>query len=110
MSALQISDETEYSIETAASCRIILSLALHHFQFDGKTSVGVAGALVYWLWEETRVLKVVGSNPSTIFLMDIFTHISCKNCNVCLKAQNKLKRGRGWPNFVQRLDYKRNNN
>ena len=26
-----------------------------------------AGALVYWLWEETHVLKVVGSNPSTAY-------------------------------------------
>ena len=30
------------------------------------------GALVWWLWEETRVLKFVGSNPSTIYWMDIF--------------------------------------
>ena len=29
-----------------------------------------AGALVYWLREETHVLKVVGSNPSTIKVLD----------------------------------------
>ena len=29
-------------------------------------------ALVWWLWEETQVLKVVGSNPITIYWMDIF--------------------------------------
>ena len=28
--------------------------------------------VVYWLWEETHVPKVVGSNPSTIYWMDIF--------------------------------------
>ena len=26
------------------------------------------GALVLWLWEETHVLKVMGSNPSTCIL------------------------------------------
>ena len=26
---------------------------------------------------------------------DFFTFICCKNCNVCLKRKNKLKRGRG---------------
>ena len=30
------------------------------------------GALVQWLWEETRVPKVVGLNPSTVYWMDIF--------------------------------------
>ena len=34
-----------------------------------------AGALVYWLWEEAHVPKVVGSNPSTIYWMDIFSHL-----------------------------------
>ena len=34
-----------------------------------------AGALVQWLREETHVLKVVGSNPSTKYWMDIFSHI-----------------------------------
>ena len=34
----------------------------------------LAGALVYWLCEATHVLKVVGSNPGTIYWMDIFTH------------------------------------
>ena len=31
-----------------------------------------AGALVKWLWEETHVPKVVGSNPSTVYWIDIF--------------------------------------
>ena len=34
-----------------------------------------AGALVWWLWEETHVLKVVCSNPSTVYWMDIFSNI-----------------------------------
>ena len=29
------------------------------------------GAPVLWLWEETHVLKVVSSNPSTVYWMDI---------------------------------------
>ena len=34
-----------------------------------------AGGLVHWLWEETRVSKVVGLNPGTVYWMDIFSHI-----------------------------------
>ena len=34
-----------------------------------------AGALVSWLWEETHIPKVVGSNPVTVYWMDIFSHI-----------------------------------
>ena len=33
------------------------------------------GSLVYWLWEETHVLKVVGSNPGTIYEMELFSPI-----------------------------------
>ena len=55
--------------------------------------------LVWWLWDETQALKVVGLNPSTIYGMDIFSYwVCCKNCDVCLKTTEKrLKRGRGWP-------------
>ena len=51
-----------------------------------------------YLWDKTHVLKVVGSNLSTVYWMDVF-HISLlKKCNVCLKKiENKRKRGRGWP-------------
>ena len=35
-----------------------------------------AGALVLWLWEETHIPKVVGSNPGTLYWMDILSHIS----------------------------------
>ena len=34
--------------------------------FDPKHYPVRAGALVWWLWEETNVPKVVGSNPSTV--------------------------------------------
>ena len=39
-----------------------------------------AGALVLWLWEETHVLKVAGSNVhpvygAAVYWMDIFSHI-----------------------------------
>ena len=50
------------------------------------------GALVYWLWEETYVQEVMGSNPSTGYRMDIFTLNCCKKCNFCLKkTKNKQK-------------------
>ena len=28
-----------------------------------------------WLWDETHVPKVVGSNPSTVYWMDIFPNL-----------------------------------
>ena len=51
----------------------------------------VLKSLFLWLWEHTHVPKVVSSNPSTIYWMNIF-HISicCKICTVCLKRR-KLK-------------------
>ena len=45
-----------------------------------------AGTLVQWLWEETHTLKVVGSNPGTVFWMGIFHINLLKKCfRVCLK-------------------------
>ena len=29
------------------------------------------GALVLWLWEDTHILKVVGSYPGALYWMDI---------------------------------------
>ena len=40
--------------------------------------------------------KIVGSNPCTIYWMDIFRINFCKNCNVDEKTK-KRKRGHGWP-------------
>ena len=34
-----------------------------------------AGALVWWLWEETHVPKVMGFNLGTVYWMDIFSHL-----------------------------------
>ena len=55
------------------------------------------------LWEETHVLKVVGSNPRTIYWMNIF-HIPfrCNNYNACLKRR---KRGWGWPIYKKVSQY-----
>ena len=54
-------------------------------------------ALVYWLWDETHVLKVVDSNPSTIYWMDIFINLIVVNIvKFIWKDKNKRKRGRGW--------------
>ena len=43
--------------------------------------------------------EVVGSNPVTIYLMDIFTLICCKNCyDVCLKRPKLNEKEAGnWP-------------
>ena len=48
---------------------------------------------------ETHVPKVVGLIPGTVYWIDIFTYICCKNCDdVCLKRpKTNYKRGRGGP-------------
>ena len=55
------------------------------------------GALVYWLWETTRVQEVVDSNPSAVLWMEMtfFTLICCKNCIVCLKGLKVNKKDAG---------------
>ena len=60
-----------------------------------------AGALVQWLWEETHIPKVVGSNPSAGYWMDMtfFTLICCKNCIVCLKRPKINKKEAGIGSF-----------
>ena len=70
-----------------------------------KEDVGRAGALVKWLWEETHVPKVVGSNPGTICWMDMtFFHIDLLLKLYCLfgGTENKRKRGRGGPFFKKK--------
>ena len=42
-----------------------------------------AGALVWWLWEETHIPKVVGSNPDTVYWMDIFSHLFVVKIVMC---------------------------
>ena len=34
-----------------------------------------AGALVYWFWDKTHVMKVVGSNQNKVYWMDVY-HIN----------------------------------
>ena len=50
-------------------------------------------ALVYWLLEETRVPKVVGSNPSAVYWIDIFSNLFVvKFVMFVWKDENKRKR------------------
>ena len=44
--------------------------------------------------------KGCGSNPSTVYWMDIFSHLFVlKICNVCLKRPKINEKGRDWPIF-----------
>ena len=55
---------------------------------------------VWWLWEETHILKFVGSNPSTVSWMDIFSQLFVlKIVMFASKDENKRKTGREWPIF-----------
>ena len=52
-----------------------------------------------WLWEETHVQKVVGSNPSTLYWMENFhIYLCCENCNVW-KDENEQKEAGDGPFF-----------
>ena len=60
------------------TCKVSL-IHIKIIQYFEATSLGKCnkcliqvGALVQWLWEETHVLKLVGSYPSTEQWMDIF--------------------------------------
>ena len=62
--------------------------------------------LVQFLWGETHVPKVVGSNPGTVYWVDIFhIYLLLKNCDdVCYKKPKiNDTRGRGWPIFLKKL-------
>ena len=63
------------------------------FRLMGNCKVKWAGALGLWLWEETQVLQVVGLNHSTVYWMDIFSHMFVTN----VSNKNKRKRGQGLP-------------
>ena len=56
-----------------------------HQNIFGRTRAGIvgwAGALVQWLWEMTQDLEVVGSNPGTVYWMEMtfFALICSKHC------------------------------
>ena len=79
---------TSKLVKQEVSCTVILPPPLGECSRPRTTNSynGWAGALVQCLWEKTHVPKVVGSNPSTVYWMDIFSHLFVvKICNVCLK-------------------------
>ena len=47
---------------------------LKHFLIRHTLHFSREGALVLLLWEKTHVLTVMGSNPSAVYWMDIFSH------------------------------------
>ena len=52
-----------------------MAASLNDEEVNIKLDLFRAGALVLWLWEETHVPKVVSLNPSTVYWMDIFSHL-----------------------------------
>ena len=52
--------------------------------------------------------KGCGSNPSTVYWMDIFSHLFVlKICNVCLKRPKINEKGRDWPIFKKALFFQK---
>ena len=61
-------------------------------------------ALVEWLLEETHDLKVVGSNPSIVHRMDIFSNIFVVKI-VCLFEKTKINKKRlGMAHLKKNID------
>ena len=54
--------------------------------------------------EETLVPKVMGSNPGTVYWMEIFSHIFVvKICNVCLKRPKINEKEAGVGPFFKKI-------
>ena len=60
-------------------------------------------AHVEWLLEENHVPKAMSSNPGTIYWMDNFDIICCKNCIVCLKRWKEMKKKPGLAHFFKKI-------
>ena len=58
-------------------------------------------ALVQQLWEETHVLQFVGSNPSTVYWMDIFSHLFV--VKIALFVWKDEKEAEGGP-FLKKIE------
>ena len=75
-------------VHSVRSCSCYDIFLMFGFIHVGGTTLGqkyIAEALVYRLWEKTHVLKVEGSNPSTIYRIDICSHLFVGKNNVYLK-------------------------
>ena len=73
MAELQLAAQVHFVI--AFGCPRAVMAYVDHFTTTSRVNFQRQlsdGALVQWLWEETRVPKVVGLNPSTVYWMDIF--------------------------------------
>ena len=58
----------------------------------------------------THVQEVVGSNPSAVYWMDIFTLICCKNCIVCFKTPKINKKRPGLAHIFKDVKFVNGNN
>ena len=68
---------------------------------------GWAGALVYWLWEETHILKVVGSNPSPVYWMDIFHHFIISMQKIVMFEKTRINEKEAGYGFVRWLGHRK---
>ena len=59
------------------------------------------GALVQWLWEETRVPKVVSSNPCTVYWLDIFQFVV--KIVMCVRKDKKNEKQDGLFPFLKEV-------
>ena len=67
-----------------------------------------AGALVYWLWEETHVPKVVSSYHSTVRMLDgNFSHLFVVKFVMSFEKIKKMKKRPGLAIFFKKTITKR---
>ena len=66
----------------------------------GLANLKNPGALVQWLWEETRVTKVVGSNPSAVYWIDIFSHLFV--VKIVMVEKTKINKNASFGHFFKK--------
>ena len=81
-----------------ASLRVELQSENIHLIEKGQfwLNILIIGREPWWLWEETHVLKVMGSNPCTIHWMDIFSNIFILKIGMFVRKTKYTKKGAGY--------------
>ena len=69
----------------------------HEIKTLFKKMCNRAGALVQWLWEEIHVPKAVSLNPSTIYWLDIFSHLFVVKLQCVFEKTKIHEKGREGP-------------
>ena len=87
--------EAHWDYTYAVRCGVDL-----HFKRDKKMSISLS---VPWSSGDSSSKGCEIKSQHCILDGYLFTIISCKSCNICLKKTKKLKGDRGWPIFITNI-------